>query len=192
MRRLILASASPRRRQLLADAGIDFAVRPAAIDERPLPGEAALDYVARIARAKAAAVARGPGDAVLGADTEVIVDGRVLGKPADVDDARRMIGALSGRSHTVASAVALVVDEGWRERVVVSTVHMREITEAEIAAYCATTEPFDKAGGYGVQGRAAAFVEAIDGSHSGVVGLPLFETLALLAEVGITAWGRPR
>ena len=186
---LFLASASPRRRELLAQAGVAFEViGGVTVDETPQPGESAAALVQRLALAKARAgmavlAARRAGQGamrVLGADTEVVLDGRIFGKPLSEADCIAMLGALSGRAHEVLSGVALV--EAGRERVVVSTtrVSFSRLTPAEAAAYWATGEPADKAGGYAIQGRAAAFVERIEGSYSGVVGLPLYETLELL------------
>lgn len=188
---LYLASASPRRRELLAQAGVAFEVIGGiTVDESPQPAEPASALVQRLALSKARAglaqlaARRGgpPAARVLGADTEVVLDGRVFGKPLDEADCVAMLGALSGRTHEVLSGVALV--SAAREQVVVSTsrVSFRRISPAEARAYWATGEPGDKAGGYAIQGRAAAFVERLEGSYSGVVGLPLFETLALLRE----------
>jgi len=186
---LYLASASPRRRELLAQAGVAFEViGGVTIDESPRLGEAADALVRRLALGKAhagaALLAARRADAstarVLGADTEVVLDGRVFGKPLSAADGVAMLAALSGRTHEVLSAVALV--GGGREHVVLSTsrVSFRAIAADEARAYWATGEPCDKAGGYAIQGRAAAFVSRLEGSYSGVVGLPLFETLALL------------
>lgn len=186
---LILASASPRRRDLLAQAGIACEVRPTDMDETPLADEQPDAYVQRLARAKAGAIP-GDGRPVLGADTAVVLDGSILGKPADTADAARMLRALSGREHRVHSAVALVAGDRCEECCVTVRVRMRQLDDAEIDAYCRTGEPLDKAGGYAIQGRAAAFVERIDGSYTAVVGLPLYETLALLRAAGVTAWGR--
>lgn len=171
----ILASASPRRAELLTQAGFTFEVQAADVDETLLADEAAADYVARVARAKAAAVARRhPPDAViLAADTTVVVDGGVLGKPADAAEATRMLSLLSGRVHEVLTAV--VVRRGDRERVEVASTQVTflALTAAEIAWYVETGEPDGKAGAYGIQGRAARFVDRIDGSWSNVVGLPI-------------------
>ena len=188
---LFLASASPRRRELLAQAGILFEVIGGiTVDETPQAGESAAALVQRLALSKAragvAALAARRLDLtaarVLGADTEVVLAGRVFGKPLGEADCVAMLTALSGRTHEVLSAVALV--EAGRERVVlgVSRVTFRAIGAAEARAYWATGEPGDKAGGYAIQGRGAAFVSQLEGSYSGVVGLPLFETLALLGE----------
>jgi septum formation protein len=183
-----LASRSPRRRELLEQVGLRYAVLDVEVDERRLPDEGPADYVRRVAVAKARAgdAALGlPGARVLAADTAVILDGAVLGKPRDADDARRMLGALSGREHRVLSAVALAAHGGCRTALSESRVWMRATTTTERAAYAATGEPLDKAGGYAIQGRAAVFVERLEGSYSGVMGLPLFETARLLEEAGL-------
>ncbi|WP_295541692.1 nucleoside triphosphate pyrophosphatase [uncultured Thiohalocapsa sp.] len=185
--RLVLASASPRRRHLLGQIGLTAEVRSADLDETPLPGEAPVDYVRRVALAKARAVrATGAAGAcaVLAADTAVICDDRMLGKPADADEAAGMLALLSGRAHQVLTGVALL---GSAERTVVSStrVWFRTISAAEAAAYWASGEPRDKAGGYALQGLGAVFVERLEGSWSGVVGLPLFETAELLAAEGL-------
>ncbi|WP_444677272.1 Maf family protein [Halomonas sp. E19] len=186
--RLCLASASPRRRQLLASIGVEVEVRPVDIDETPRAGEPAEAYVSRLAREKALAGAQDAALPVLGADTAVILDGHILGKPRDEAHAAAMLGALAGRSHEVLTAVAVSGPAGLREACVATRVTLRAIAPHEIAAYWATGEPADKAGGYAIQGLAAIFVERIEGSHSAVVGLPLFETAALLAQQGVTPW----
>lgn len=183
---LILASASPRRCELLAQIGIQFEQRVADIDETARAGESPADYVARVALDKARAV-HGSGRSelpVLGADTAVVAQGRILGKPADYGHARAMLRQLSGCCHEVFSAVALVAR---REAVAVnrSRVWFRELTEAEIAAYWRSAEPRDKAGAYAIQGLGATFIERLDGSYSGVVGLPLYETARLLQDFDI-------
>jgi septum formation protein len=190
--RLYLASSSPRRAQLLAQLGLDFQTLAVDLEEVPGPGEGARDYVRRLARAKAAAglaqVAAVAGAVVLGSDTEVVLDGEIFGKPADAGQAGAMLARLSGREHQVLTAVA-VVDAGTvAEALSVSTVRLAALDAAAIAAYVATGEPFGKAGGYAIQGLAAAFVERIDGSYSGVVGLPLFETARLLQDSGVSGW----
>lgn len=178
---LLLASASPRRRDLLSAAGVAFTVAPADIDESRLPGEDPRAYVRRVATAKARAVAvRAPGARVIAADTTVALDGHVLGKPADAADATAMLTALSGRTHHVHTAV-VVIDAGRvRRRVVTTQVRFRALRPDEIAAYIATGEPFDKAGGYGIQGAGGALVDHVRGSYTNVVGLPLAQALALL------------
>jgi len=183
---LVLASASPRRRELLAQIGIACRVRPVAIDESPRPGEQPDAHVLRLAREKARKGARdGHGDIVLAADTIVVCDGAILGKPADRDDGLAMLARLSGRRHEVLTAVAIVGPGHERSAVSRTTVALRPIRPDEALAYWDSGEPADKAGGYALQGLGAIFVEAIDGSCSGVVGLPLHETAALLSEYGI-------
>ncbi|MNZ45648.1 Maf-like protein YhdE [compost metagenome] len=192
MSQLYLASSSPRRRELLAQIGLPFNSIPTNIDETPLPGELPLAYVERLARDKALAglamLAQRADVCVLGADTAVILDGRILGKPTDRDDARAMLRALSGREHEVLTAVAVADRNRCEARVVGSRVFFREISEAEAEAYWATGEPLDKAGGYAIQGLAAVFVSRVDGSYSAVVGLPLCETAELLADFSIPCW----
>ena len=185
-----LASASPRRSELLRQIGVRFTVREAAIEERQLPRETAEAYVVRLAAAKAETVwaATAGANPVLGADTAVVLDGAVLGKPADADEAAAMLEQLSGRTHRVLTAVALRHAGGLDTRLSESEVRFRATTAAERLAYCRTGEPFDKAGGYGIQGHAAVFVEALKGSYSGVVGLPLFETAELLTRCGVGFW----
>jgi len=181
-----LASQSPRRRELLLQIGIRHAVVDVAVDETPLPREAPAEYVLRLALAKArAGHALRPERPVLGADTAVVIDDEVLGKPADRADAIAMLDRLAGREHRVLTAVALV---GEREetRLSVSHVRFRPVAAGEAEAYWATGEPADKAGGYAVQGLGALFVESLSGSYSGVMGLPLFETGELLRRAGIT------
>jgi septum formation protein len=187
---VILASASSRRCELLDQIGIAFDQQVADIDETPRPGEAPADYVSRLALAKARAV-YGEGThqvPVLGADTAVVAGGAILGKPADFADARAMLRLLSGRTHEVFSAVALVAD---REAVAVncSKVWVRDIDDSEIEAYWQSGEPCDKAGAYAIQGLGAGFIERLDGSYSGVVGLPLYETVRLLQDFGIRILG---
>lgn len=185
-----LASRSPRRRELLARIGVRFELVHGEVDECPLAHEWAGDYVRRLAGAKAAAgcAALGPAGAgvpVLGADTAVVVGGQVLGKPAGEAEALAMLARLSGRMHEVHSAVALATAGGIAVRSSVSRVWMRALSEAERQAYWASGEPLGKAGGYAIQGLAGAFVTRLDGSYSGVVGLPLCETAALLAAAGM-------
>jgi septum formation protein len=192
MATLYLASGSPRRRELLTQIGVPFHTLIAPIDENTLPGETPIAYVERLARAKAQAglaVLTDPeGAVVLGADTAVVLDGRILGKPADRDDALATLSALSGRSHQVLTAVALISRERLESWVVISEVSFRPLRQAEIEAYWASGEPQDKAGCYGIQGLAAVFVSQLQGSYSAVVGLPLCETAALLAEFAIPCW----
>jgi len=184
---IILASASPRRQALLQQIGVRFRQQVAEVDETPLDNESAQDYVVRLAMAKAHAVRQRIADAeapVLGADTAVVVDGRLLGKPADRAHARDMLQLLSGRRHRVLSAVALVKE---RQAVAVSdsSVWFRALSEKDIEGYWRTGEPRDKAGAYGIQGVGAIFIERLEGSYSGVMGLPLCETARLLQNFGI-------
>ena len=186
---LTLASRSPRRRELLSQLGLALAVAPADTDETPRGGEDAAAYVLRVAREKAAAVT---GETVLAADTAVVLDAEILGKPRDGEDARRMLRALSGRAHRVLTGVC--GRRGGREEslVAASEVLMVPLDAARIDWYLATGEPLDKAGAYAVQGAGGAFVAEVRGSISNVVGLPLVETLALLARLGFSLpWGRP-
>ena len=190
-RSILLASASPRRSELLRQVGIDHEIRPVDVDESVRPGEAPSAYVLRLAEAKAVALwqrltvaERRP---VLAADTTVALEGEIFGKPADLAEARAMLGRLSGRTHEVHTAVAVLHAGGAAARVSSSSVSLRELTPAEIDWYWRTGEPADKAGGYAVQGRAAAFIRHIAGSYSGIMGLPLYETWELLAPLlGLT------
>ena len=171
---IVLASASPRRAELLGAAGFSFVVDPVNVDESLLPGETPDAHVRRLARGKAqACAARHPGQIVLGADTVVVVDGRILGKPRDDADARAMLTALSGRAHHVYTAVAVLDDGAIREGVDVSEVTFTPMAPDDIAAYVASGEPRDKAGAYAIQGWAARFIDRLEGSYSGVVGLPI-------------------
>lgn len=181
--RVILASASPRRHELLAQIGVRFRVVVADVDESVLPGESPADYVVRVARDKALAVREREGGSlpVLGADTSVVLGHDILGKPADPDEASAMLRRLSGRVHEVFSAVALALPSGEvRDRLNVTRVTFATLDPAWIAAYCRTGDPMDKAGAYGVQGRAAEKITRIEGSFFGVMGLPLCETAELL------------
>lgn len=193
--RLYLASASPRRRELLTQIGVAHKVllvpAPPGEDEPQHPGESAADYVQRTARDKAL---RGrdwmrdqnlPRLPLLAADTTVILSGEVLGKPADRDDAMRILRALSGSAHQVHTAVAVWTGEQLLEAVSITEVRMRELTDEEIGRYCDSGEPFGKAGAYGIQGLAGTFISSIAGSYTGVMGLPLFETANLLRAAGI-------
>ena len=177
---LVLASASPRRRDLLASAGLTPTVRPADVDETPMPGEDPGEYVARLSRSKAAAVGS-PGAITLAADTTVDVDGAILEKPVDDADAERMLRLLSGRSHRVRTGVTVAAPDGRDETQVVTTVvAFVELTDEAIAWYVASGDARDKAGAYAIQGGAAGFVERVEGSVTNVVGLPLAESLAML------------
>jgi len=180
---LTLASASPRRRELLGGLGFELEVRPAHADESVRAGEPPRDYVRRVAQAKARAVV---GELVLAADTTVAVDGQILGKPADAGDAARMLRLLSGRTHEVISAVCVRRPALRLEfsAVVATEVDVAPLDDRTIAWYVATGEPLDKAGAYAVQGRFGAFVRGVRGSVTGVIGLPLDETLALLRRAG--------
>jgi septum formation protein len=182
MTTLYLASASPRRRDLLTQLGVAFETLAVEVDERWDGREPADGYTKRLALEKARAGQRVAGSAarVLGADTAVVLDGRILGKAATREDAVAMLTALSGRVHEVYSAVALLDRDREDVRLSISRVTFRPLTDAEIAAYADTGEPIGKAGGYAIQGRAGAFVAHLEGSYSGVVGLPLFETDGLL------------
>ena len=186
---LVLASASPRRRALLEQLGIPLRIDPAHLDENVRTGEPAERYVLRLAREKAEAVQlRHPDDMVLAADTSVVLDGAVLGKPADADEALAMLRALSGRRHQVMTAVAVA---GKGDRLVTAAVTFAAADEAALRWYVSTGEPMDKAGAYAVQGIGGLLVERIEGSHSAVVGLPLVETVALLRESGyVLPWER--
>jgi septum formation protein len=185
-RGLVLASASPRRRELLERAGLSLEVRPADVDETPRSGEDPLAYVARLSVDKVHRQ-RSDGDITVAADTAVIVDGDILGKAEDATSARAMLQRLSGRAHTVATGVAVIGTDGrLRSTTVTTRVWMAPLSSERIDWYIATAEPFGKAGGYAVQGRGAAFVRSLEGSWTNVVGLPLVETLDLLTEAGLT------
>ena len=181
---VVLASQSPRRRQLLELVGIDHEVRPANIDERYFDGEEPRAHAVRLARGKAEAIVA-PDAVTIGSDTIVVVDGDVLGKPGDADDAARMLRRLSGRSHTVITAVAVQ----WHQRLVSDAeevgVTFRELSDSDIRAYIATGEPMDKAGAYGIQGYGATIVERVDGDYFAVMGLPLNRLARLLESLGL-------
>lgn len=185
---IYLASRSPRRRELLYQIGVSHEVRVADVDESPHPGEVPAEYVIRLALAKAHAVQDALGGRpplpVLAADTAVVVDNEIMGKPRDREDALAMIGRLSGRSHKVLTGVALVAGRA-ESRLSVSKVTFRPIGPEEAQAYWDSGEPGDKAGGYGIQGLGALFISRLEGSYSGVMGLPLFETGELLRAAGI-------
>jgi septum formation protein len=197
--KIYLASKSPRRRELLRQIGVDFellmlrdeAGRHGAVSEVVLPGEAPEDYVSRIAREKAhsgwnAVLWRKlPLRPVLAADTTVTLDGNILGKPANTDEAMRMLRSLSGRTHQVLTAVAVITNGELNEALQRSEVSFIDLSESNLRAYCALAEPYDKAGSYAVQGQAAQFIERIHGSYSGIMGLPIYETSQLLIQAGI-------
>lgn len=186
---ICLASMSPRRRELLAQIGVPHTVFAAHVDESLLPAESPADYVARLARLKATTVRdRGEGLPVLAADTTVVLDGAVYGKPADRGDGLAMLARLAGRTHEVLTAVALATQRGVALRVNVSSVRFRNIDGSEIERYWETGEPHDKAGGYAIQGYGAVFVAALGGSYSAVMGLPLLETAELLRDAGLPYW----
>jgi septum formation protein len=187
--KLILASSSQRRAEILANAGLPFSVLSSAVDESPYPGETAAALVQRLANTKADLVtARAVGPAIiLAADTEVVLDDKILGKPSSIQDARHMLQQLSGRTHAVLTGVALIrLPDGERRQFVESTlVHFRPITGEELSAYLATEESFDKAGAYAIQGRAGRFIPRIEGCYFNVVGLPLSR---VLTELESLAW----
>ncbi len=187
MSRLVLASASPRRRELLSALGVAFEVRPARADETLPPGVALGEGLQAIALRKARA-AGADGRAVLAADTAVAVDGRVFGKPAGRAEARAMLSTLSGREHRVVTGVALVTPAGHQTLAVETRVRFRHLAPAEIGWYANTDEPYDKAGAYAIQGRGAFLVAGIEGSYTNVVGLPMSETVDLLAAEGLVPW----
>jgi len=186
---LHLASKSPRRAELLARLGLDFGVLELDIPEHRQPSEPALDYVRRVAREKAGAgllqVMTVPGAIVLGADTEVVLDDEVFGKPRDAEDAAGMLRRLSGRTHQAVSAVSLVSAGREAQAMSVTEVEFMELSEEDIATYVAGGEPMGKAGAYAIQGQAERFVRHLSGSYSGVMGLPLFETSQLLKSFGV-------
>ena len=182
----VLASASPRRAELLAAAGFEFQVVPADVDETPVPGEPPREYALRVARTKAEQVVRhlADGRVVLAADTVVVAGGRLMGKPADATDAASMLRALSGAVHEVHTAVVVRGRSQQLEDVVTTLVRFNPLTESEIEWYVATGETDGKAGAYAIQGRAARFIDRIDGSWSNVVGLPISTVYRLLSEAG--------
>jgi septum formation protein len=197
--RIYLASRSPRRRDLLKQVGVPFELlllredlrRGVDVDETPLADESAGVYVLRIARLKAEMAVRQiayrnlPQKPVLAADTTVVFDGEIIGKPDDAEHAARMLRALSGREHQVLTAIAVALREQIETQISVSSVWFRELSDAEVRRYCASGEPLDKAGAYAIQGRAGAFVTRITGSYSGIMGLPLAETVELLQKFNV-------
>lgn len=189
MKTLILASASPRRAELLQQIGLNFRVQPADIDETVGTGESAEHYVERLACEKALRIAGlNPGCQVIGSDTSVVLNGEILGKPANAVEAEATLARLSGHQHQVMTAVALAEEQWCKSRLVVTNVTFRSLTRSEIQAYVASGEPMDKAGSYGIQGLGGIFVRELQGSYSAVVGLPLLETAELLAEAGRPVW----
>ena len=198
--KIYLASKSPRRRELLHQIGVDFELmllrsdpsRVVDVSEDVLANEDVHHYVARVAKEKGAFAfnlllqRRQPLRPVLTADTTVTIDGEILGKPADNREAIAMLERLSGRTHQVLTSVAVHAERVAEQVTQVSNVRFAKLTPEQIRAYCATSEPYDKAGGYGIQGPAALFIEHIEGSHSGIMGLPLFETASLLRKAGLT------
>lgn len=184
---IILASASPRRRELLDQIGVRYQVLPVDIDESRKEGESAENFVKRLALEKAQAGFEKQGNSlpVLGSDTIVVLNHRILVKPADKADGLAMLSALSGHEHQVLTAVAMVDGQQSMVKTNISRVYFRSLSEEEIETYWATGEPADKAGGYGIQGIAAQFIERLDGSYSGVMGLPLYETAQILENFGI-------
>ena len=190
-----LASGSPRRRELLQQIGVPFRVVGTSVDEAVRPGEVPAAYVERLAAEKAGAGRAGSRDEadvpVLAADTAVVLGGKVLGKPVDRRDAEGMLRQLSGRTHEVLTAIALLTVNGLESRISRSEVTFRSLAAEEIRDYWETGEPADKAGAYAIQGRAAVFIADLRGSYSGVMGLPLFETAELLSKAGVWQWPRP-
>ncbi len=201
-KRIYLASRSPRRRDLLKQIGVPFELlllredlrRGVDVDETPLADESPGVYVLRIVKVKVATAVRQiayralPQKPVLAADTTVVFDGQIVGKPDDAEHAARILRALSGREHQVLTSVAVALKEQIETQISVSSVWFRELSEADIQRYCASGEPLDKAGAYAIQGRAGAFVMRISGSYSGIMGLPLAETTELLQKFNIPVW----
>ncbi len=182
---LVLASQSPRRRELLERAGIPFIVRSKDIDETVQEGEAPQQYVRRLAARKAMAVARGADECVLAADTTVVADGMILGKPEDAADAVRMLRLLAGRSHEVITGICMRYRQDLMIDAAVTVVHFAAISDAEIEAYVATGEPMDKAGAYGIQGQASRYIRGIEGCYFNVVGLPVELVSRYLRRLGL-------
>ncbi len=189
-KKLLLASSSPRRRELLAALGLDFSVGGADVDETRLDDEPPGDMVLRLACEKARATAVDANTVVIAADTAVVIGDQVFGKPRDEADALDMLAQLSARSHEVLTGVAVRDGEEIRSVLSATVVRFREIHPDEARAYWQSGEPGDKAGAYAIQGKGGVFVEEIKGSYSGVVGLPVFETVKLLEEAGINVWGQ--
>ena len=186
---LILASQSPRRRELLGLTGLDFTVRVADIDETMDSGKAPFDEVSRVSRLKALAVERNEGDVVIAADTIVVCEGQVLGKPRDEADAFRILSLLSGRYHEVMTGMTVLRDEQIITHTEVTKIHFRELHPDEIRAYIASGEPMDKAGAYGIQGGAALFADEMVGDYYNVMGLPVCRLAMILRSLGLPIWG---
>lgn len=185
---LVLASASPRRQELLRNAGVSFVVQPADIPEVPAPNEQPRDFAERLAREKALTIfAQRPNDVVLGADTVVVVEGQILNKPEDASDAARMLRLLSGHTHVVITAVCLVGPGFQDVRSENTTVTMGDLTDEDIRSYVASDEPMDKAGAYAIQGRASRWISRIEGDYFNVVGLPVSLVFRMLQEHGVRA-----
>jgi septum formation protein len=185
--RLVLASASPRRAELLSAAGFSFVVQPVEIDETPRPGEDAAALVVRLATEKAGAIAAADDEVILAADTVVVADGEILGKPVDDEDAASMLRRLSGRSHEVVTGVAVLHGASLVTAVERTRVHVSALQRDEIAWYVRSGEPGDKAGAYGIQGLASRFIERIDGSYTNVVGLPVATVRRVLRSMALDA-----
>lgn len=194
-KRIYLASRSPRRAELLTQIGITFEVLPSDIDESVVDGESPADYVVRLAREKAAACLNALQASgvevlpILAADTTVSIDGIILGKPENDEEARAMLRRMSGHSHEVHTAIAVATAHGVETALSTTHVEMAALSESDIAAYIASGEPHDKAGAYGIQGLAGSFIQHIEGSYSGVMGLPIYETAQLLKRAGIDVLG---
>ena len=186
---VILASQSPRRRELLGLTGLDFVVRVADIDESMSPGKAPFDEVARVSRLKALAVQREPEDVVIAADTIVVCGGEVLGKPRDEEDAFRILSLLSGRSHEVMTGMTVLRGDEVITHTEVTKIHFRQLHPVELRAYIATGEPMDKAGAYGIQGGAALFADQMEGDYYNVMGLPVCRLAMILRSFGLPILG---
>ena len=186
---LILASQSPRRRELLGLTGLDFTVRVADVDETMDSGKAPFDEVSRVSRLKALAVERNEGDVVIAADTIVVCEGQVLGKPRDEADAFRILSLLSGRYHEVMTGMTVLRDDQIITHTEVTKIHFRELHPDEIRAYIASGEPMDKAGAYGIQGGAALFADEMVGDYYNVMGLPVCRLAMILRSLGLPIWG---
>ena len=186
---LILASQSPRRRELLGLTGLDFVIRVADIDETMDPGKAPFEEVSRVSRLKALAVPREKDDVVIAADTIVVCEGRVLGKPRDEEDAFRILSLLSGRHHEVMTGMSVVCGDEIITHTEVTKIHFRTLHPEEIRAYIASGEPMDKAGAYGIQGGAALFADQMEGDYYNVMGLPVCRLAMILRSLGLPIWG---